>query len=348
MRAIQNYTANYPISWYWANDLHKAKTVSGAPDRYTVLTPPVVQIAVGSMSLTLPAQVALDLSVAATWDTTGGTDYTTAANRAGKDFYIYYCQLTGSPVPVIKVSANATTPTGYDASTSRKVAGFHCLCVNAGAIGGHTLTGYLAGDILPQSVWGLNHRAESENEGMVYSNKLSLWVDIYLFNGTGTSTTSINGATIKDNTVRFNYTEYAALVKKRLLWDYELIVASEGCNIGTAISGAVDAVTTSGHTDSAGRRMLSNIGMEDCSGVMYLFICNVHANQDGSDAWSWKTTSGSRGKSYTQGTSGYLSPLSTGNWAYGSGSGPVAMRLERQAWYQSTIAGSRLCSKKRG
>ena len=120
----------FPSTWYWADVSFYAKTVSVAADRYKLLTPNAIQIDIGGSSYTLSAQATLDLSQEATWDTVSGTDYRTASNRAGKDFYVYAVQPVSGTVPAFKVSANSTVPSGYDAGTSRKVSGFHCLCVS--------------------------------------------------------------------------------------------------------------------------------------------------------------------------------------------------------------------------
>jgi hypothetical protein len=59
-----------------------------------------------------------------------------------------------------------------------KLGGFHCEFVDIGTITGHPLTGFVAGDILPASVWDLGHRPTCDPAGMVYCAKLDLWVDI--------------------------------------------------------------------------------------------------------------------------------------------------------------------------
>ena len=141
--------SRYPSTWYWADQSFVAKTVSVAADRYILLSPNAMQIDIGGTSYTLITQASIDLSLEATWDTVSGTDYRTAANRAGKDFYVYAVQPGSGSVPGFKVSYNSTTPTGYSASTSRKVGGFHCLSVAVGTISGHALTGYLAGNTSP-------------------------------------------------------------------------------------------------------------------------------------------------------------------------------------------------------
>ena len=46
------------------------------------------------------------------------------------------------------------------------------------------------------------------------------------------------------------------------------MASSIGSNQATAIKGAADVNTTGGHVDTAGRRMISNIGLEDCCGFI--------------------------------------------------------------------------------
>ena len=155
-----------------------AKPVAVAADRCVLLSPNRMGVNVGGLGLYLAARQALDLSQAATWDSVA-TDYTVAANRAGKDFYVY-AVLVGGAALGLRVSANAANPTGYEAATARQIGGFHCLCVAVGTISDHPLSGYAAGDILPASVWDLKHRPASAPEGMVYVAGIGKWVDIYL------------------------------------------------------------------------------------------------------------------------------------------------------------------------
>jgi hypothetical protein len=238
-----------------------------AADRYTLLSPSALAVNIGDMGFVLPTQASLVLSAAASWDTIAGTDYTVAATRAGKDFYVYACQ-QGGVAPKLVVSANSTVPTGYTADNSRKVAGFHCLCVAVGTIAGHALTGFVVGDILPESVWDLSFRPTCSPEGMSYDAKSGIWVDIYLTSGTGTSTRSAYNATISDNRNWMDFVDDLGAVGKRLLTDPEFQLAAAGSNEETNITGSADPVTTGGHVDTAARRMISSIGLEDCCGVM--------------------------------------------------------------------------------
>lgn len=196
------------------------------------------------------------------------------ANRAGKDFYLYAIYSTADVVPQFTFSANSTVPERYDADMTRKICGFHCLCVDVGKIDGHALTGYVAGDILPASVWDLYHRPKSEPESMVYDRFSDAWLDIYGDSWDGKKLVSVYGGVWADGASKKKWHGEASLEQlmrqgKRLPWRYEFQMAARGSNEGTNIKGSADPNTTGGHVDTAGRRMISDIGLEDCCGVLW-------------------------------------------------------------------------------
>lgn len=197
------------------------------------------------------------------------------------NYYIYACDNAGTLV--FKASRASTFPAGFDAVTSRKIGGCHTLCLDVGVIGGHTLTGYISGEILPASIWDLKHRPRSQPEGMVWVNSINKWVDIYLTSGTGTSTASANGATISDTRDWMDFCDDYAAVSKRFLVDDEFQSAAAGSNEETAVLGAADPVTTGRHLDTAYRRMISNFGLEDCCGAMWQWLRDqsYQCNPDG-------------------------------------------------------------------
>ena len=214
-------------------------------------------------------------------------DYTQAVNRKGKDFYVYACA-DGDALKLV-VSPNSTVPTKYTADSSRKIGGFHCLCADVGTISGHALSGYVAGDILPASVWDLKFRATSENEGMVWDG--SQWVDIYLDSWNGSSLVSAYGGVVADgySTKPFHgelFVEEFAKVKKHLISRDQYVAFAKGSNEKTNIKGSADANTTGGHVDTAGRRMISNIGCEDCCGYMWQWTSDIsgHPNASASNS----------------------------------------------------------------
>ena len=118
-------------------------------------------------------------------------------------------------------------------------------------------------------------------EGMAYDEKDSLWKDIYLTSGTGVNTASVYGATISDNRNWMDFVDDLGNVGKKLLDDIEFQLGASGSNEGTNIAGSADPVTTGGHTDTAGRRMISAIGLEDCCGVEWQWLRDQGYRADG-------------------------------------------------------------------
>ena len=237
----------------------------------------------------------------------------TGTIQSGKDYCVY---ITTDQTFV--VSLNSTFPSGtlsdgstaFSAENTRKIGGFHTLCVAAGEISGHPLSGFSAGDILPASVWCLNHRPYSEPAGMVYCEALDFWVDIYLQSGTGEATASVFGGTITHTRYQPDHTEDMFSVRKKLLSDEEFSASAAASNQQTAISGAAAPSTTGGHTDTAGRRMISAIGCEDCCGVLGQFLADISAV--GGSGWN----------NETYGTAYVL--VAGGNYANGQNSGPTS------------------------
>lgn len=237
----------------------------------------------------------------------------TGTIQSGKDYCVY---LTTDKQFV--VSLNSTFPSGtlsdgstaFSAENTRKIGGFHTLCADAGEIDGHPLSGFSAGDILPASVWCLNHRPYSEPAGMVYCEALDFWVDIYLQSGTGEATASVFGGTITHTRCQPDHTEDMFSVRKKLLSDEEFSASAAASNQQTAISGAAAPSTTGGHTDTAGRRMISAIGCEDCCGVLGQFLSGISAA--GGSGWN----------NETYGTAYVL--VAGGNYANGQNSGPTS------------------------
>ena len=253
-----------------------------APTKTTIVTPVRLWVNIALDGYIKEASETLNLNDEASWDSIS-PDYRVASARAGKDFYLYACaQLDGTFKYLL--SANSTVPTGYTADNSRKIGGFHCLCVSVGTISGHTLTGYVAGDILPASVWDLAHRPASEPEGMVYDSGTDVWVDIYLASYSGSYATdnlkmvSAYGGVIADGTSTekfhwYKFSQVFATQKKRLLTQREFVAMSIGSNQSTNILGSADPNTTGGHKDTTSRRMISNIGVEDACGALWQWGC---------------------------------------------------------------------------
>ena len=156
--------------------------------------------------------------------------------------------------------------TEVDAAFST-IGGFHTLCADVGDIPGHPLSGYKAGDPLPGSLWNLNHRAKCEsNAGMVYDRTRDLWVDIYLFSS-------------PDRKIRHesfgNYVKLAQEQGRRLPTHEEFSSLAEGSNEMTNIQGSKYYDMTGGHIDTLSRRMISDIGCEDCAGLVWQWLSSA-------------------------------------------------------------------------
>ena len=327
---------------YQRSGLMALGSMSTDAGRRTLVTSSSLAVAINGVLLPFTQQ-SLDLNLATNWDSTA-TDYTVAATRAGKDFYLY-----ATSAGRLILSANATVPTGHTAATSRKIGGFHCLCLSVGTIAGHTLTDFLTGDILPPSIWDLIFRPICSPEGMVYAGVADVWVDIYLQSGTGSATRSANGATTTDTRTYWDHADDLAAVGKRMLYDLEFSAIAYGSPEATNISGSADPVTTGGHVDTASKRIISNCGCEDAVGVLWQWVDggHIYRNHDSvyNGAWSYKSTNG-RGSQYTQGADGAVGLLAGGYWNSGSLCGSRSRAAFASRSSASSSVGSRGCARR--
>lgn len=330
--------------------------------RTSIKLPSYLSLMVNGHYFRNDVEVTVDISDTANWDSTE-TDYTVAENRAGKDFYIYAVDDKVTKSVHVVLSANSTVPTGYTESSSRKIGGFHCLCADVGTPTwrnpatlkdeAHWLSGYVKGDILPYSVWDLLHRAESSNEGMVFSPETHMWYDIYLASWDGSKLVSVFGGTTADgaSAKKFHgemFAECAGQVNKELISRDEFIVVAKGSNERTAIKGAADAGTTGGHVDTANRRMISNIGLEDCCGFL-LQWCKQSGGANGSTGWtnSVYNSAVDGNASYGSTYGNYYRACVGGSWADGSYNGSRSVVVAHVSAYVYAYYGGRLSSRER-
>lgn len=282
--SLNNYrimrTLSNPEHYYW----YDSPYVSDA-NNTTVIIPAGLEVNIGNYAFVTQSDSQVDIALAGT-----------ASARAGKDVYIYACWPSNveSGIPVFVASMNSTTPTGYNATNSRKIGGVHCLCADVGTIAGHPLSGYVAGDVLPASLWDLRHRPVSAPEGMVYIEPLDLWADIYLNSWDGEKVVSEYGAVIADGGSSRSYhwwrwVEEFNTLKKRLPHRWEFRELADGSPEAVSIQGSADPNTTGGHTATNSQRIISKYGCEDCTGVLW---------QWGSDLTTQGAINGWAGYSY--------------------------------------------------
>lgn len=275
---------------------------------------------------------------------------TLGENLAGKDVYIYALAGSGTE-PDFVLSLNSTVPTGYTAENSRKIGGFHCLCKDVGVIEGHTLSGYVAGDILPATRWDLEHRPKGNPEGFAYEELTDCWIAIYLPSWDGTKLVSVYNGVIADgsSTKKWHgeaFYEQFAKQGMRLVWRHEFQMGAKGSNEQTSIQGSSDPNTTGGHVDTAGRRMISNIGLEDCCGVLWQFSMDL--GFAGGSGWTNSVYNSSvDDRSYGQ-TYGTLYRLLLGSyWNDGANCGSRSANCADSSAYVDVFSSSRGASEPR-
>lgn len=256
--------------------------------------------------------------------------------KNGKDYYIYLAPAGTNGTKFI-VSENSTYPWGCTAKNTRKIGGFHTLCADVGTIKDHPLSGYRAGDILPSSVWCLNHRPYSSPEGMVYEPTQNIWVDIYMQSGTNENTRSTYSASVTTLREYIDHVEDMFRVNKALLSDAEFSAAMEGSNQQTNIFGSSlpTPLTSGGHKDTEYRRMISNIGCEEGCGYLWTFLRECGGMFYGAD---WTRQAGSKGGIFN----GACALLAGGEWESGSyaGSRSRYFNLTRRVrWNRITARG---------
>lgn len=271
VQSILNQFTQIQSEWSKVNTkIDYSRKQEFVPNKTSITIPPI-EVKIDDTVYTSESTTTLNLSSVGS-----------ASELAGKDVYIYACQpnVATLTTPDFVLSLNGTVPDGYNADNSRKIGGFHCLCANVGTISGHKLSGYVAGDILPASVWDLMHRPKCSPEGMVYIDKCDIWMDIYLNSWDGSKLVSVNGGTTADgaSTKKFHgeqFVERLADINKRLPWRQEFQIAAKGSNEQTNIQGSNDKGTTGGHVDTAGRRMISDYGLEDACGFLWQWASDV-------------------------------------------------------------------------
>ena len=343
-------------------EFYRRKTLMSS-NKTSITIYEMTMVNIGTKGYILQSDVTLDLTSASSWDDVTSVNYTMASKRAGRDFYVYACKPVRGIEPVLILSANSTVPDGYDQDTSRKIGGFHCLCSAVGTLNWrnpatlknetHWLSGYLAGDILPASIWDLSHRATSENEGMVYSSETGMWFDIYLSSWDGNKLVSVLGGTTADgaSSKKFHgemFVECAAQVKKELISRDDFIVVAKGSNECTVIHGTTDAGTTGGHVDTANRRMISNIGLEDCCGFLWQW-CKQSGGANGSSGWTNSTYNSSVDGSKTYGSTygNYYRACVGGAWDNSSYCGSRCVAVSHVSALVNARYGGRLASPER-
>ena len=106
--------------------------------------------------------------------------------------------------------------------------------------------------------------------------------------------------------------------KKRLPWVREFRVFSVGSNQSTNIKGSADVNTTGGHSDTAGRRMISDFGIEDCCGFLWQWCSDVGSATTGSSSYGNGFDANDRSDVKGQIYGAEYRPFGGGSWTDGA------------------------------
>ena len=263
-----------------------------------------------------------------------GSSFTT-----GKDYSIYLVPTSDNKNVELKVSLNKTAPSGYNPLDVRRIGGFHTLCVDAGDItwhSNHPLSGYIAGDILPQSVWALYHRPYSSPSGMIYiPSAIPFWRDIYDHSGTLATSVSEYGATVTRNRDFYGHAQDMLLSGKCLPNYQQAAISGYGCEPLKAILGKAEASITiaGGHLNESNHRIISIYGAEDCVGCTWKYTDQLGCT--GGSKWA---VSPSVSNIYQYGAIYIL--LVGGHWAHSGYAGPFATPGDASALTASSARAS--------
>ena len=297
------------------------------------------------------------------------------AFAVGNDYYVYICdsRLDAEDEKYI-ISLNSTYPSGWNASNSRKIGGFHygrCRKVDdnlqpvnsSGAIFGTGWESAVSNGIVPRSVWTLGHRPKCNPEGMVYIGG-GTWVDIYLNSDDGAyGLKSEYGCAPMTGTEGMNwYTFVERLTKSgKRMPDYSEFCAyafGSPQGLDDANTNAWSAITNTGRgTTGSVVNAVSAVGCVDAVGRVWEWLNDLitraehakNATYHASEAWGWDLTSPLKagatqydvGNIYQYYYASLAALLAGGDWGSGGHAGARAVLCTDYPWDVSAGVGVR-------
>ena len=176
----------------------------------------------------------------------------------------------------LKASLNSTAPTGYTPGDTRRIGGWHTECANVGDTSSwapnHKLNGWLAGDILPYSVWTLYHRPYASPNNTIYIPcGIPFWRTIYDHSGTLATTNFEFGGTITRSRSFYGHMQDMMHAGYILPTYEQAAISGFDCEPLKAIMGKAEAsvITAGGHVNESNHRIVSSYGAEDCVGCTW-------------------------------------------------------------------------------
>ena len=298
-----------------------------------------------------------------------------SAFAVGSDYYVYICdsRIDGEDEKYI-ISLNSTYPSGWNASNSRKIGGFHygrCRKVDgnmqpvngSGVIFGAGWESAVSNGIVPRSVWTLGHRPKCSPEAMVYLGG-GTWVDIYLNSDDGANgLKSDYGVAPMTGTEGMNwYTFTERLMKSgKRMPDYSEFVAyafGSPQGLADANTNAWSATTNTGRgTTGSVVNAVSAVGCVDAVGRVWEWLNDLitraqhatDATYHKTEAWGWDLTSPLRdaatkydvGNIYQYYHASLAALIAGGSWINGANAGARAVDCSISPWNVSAYIGVR-------
>ncbi len=298
-----------------------------------------------------------------------------AAFAVGSDYYVYICDSRqDAQDEQYIISLNSTYPSGWNASNSRKIGGFHygrCRKINdnmqpvnsSGAIFGTGWESAVSNGILPRSVWTLGHRPKCSPEGMVYLGG-GTWVDIYLNSDDGAqglkSEYNCAPMTGTEGMNWYTFTERLMKSGKRMPDYSEFCAYAFGSPQGLdgANTNAWTATTNTGRgTTGSVVNAVSAVGCVDAVGRVWEWLNDLitraehatNAEYHPTAAWGWDKKSPLRdnatkydvGNIYQYYAYSLAALIAGGRWADGVRAGARAVLCNYYPWYVGTYFGVR-------
>ena len=298
-----------------------------------------------------------------------------AAFAVGSDYYVYICDSRqDAQDEQYIISLNSTYPSGWNASNSRKIGGFHygrCRKINdnmqpvnsSGAIFGTGWESAVSNGIVPRSVWTLGHRPKCSPEGMVYLGG-GTWVDIYLNSDDGAqglkSEYNCAPMTGTEGMNWYTFTERLMKSGKRMPDYSEFCAYAFGSPQGLdrANTNAWTATTNTGRgTTGSVVNAVSAVGCVDAVGRVWEWLNDLitraehatNAEYHPTAAWGWDKKSPLRdnatkydvGNIYQYYAYSLAALIAGGSWINGVRAGARAVSCNNYPWVVSTFIGVR-------
>lgn len=298
-----------------------------------------------------------------------------AAFAVGSDYYVYICDSRqDAQDEQYIISLNSTYPSGWNASNSRKIGGFHygrCRKINdnmqpvnsSGAIFGTGWESAVSNGIVPRSVWTLGHRPKCSPEGMVYLGG-GTWVDIYLNSDDGAqglkSEYNCAPMTGTEGMNWYTFTERLMKSGKRMPDYSEFCAYAFGSPQGLdgANTNAWTATTNTGRgTTGSVVNAVSAVGCVDAVGRVWEWLNDLitraehatNAEYHPTAAWGWDKKSPLRdnatkydvGNIYQYYAYSLAALIAGGGWSNGVRAGARAVGCSNYPWYVGTSIGVR-------